>query len=67
MAEVNWTEPTLNDPDATVNVCEPPCRVFYRKNGGTIVILSVMRGERPFTATPSDEHRFVRVAFRRQS
>ena len=27
---------------------EPPCRVFYRKDAGTIYILYVMRGERRF-------------------
>lgn len=29
-------------------IVEPPCRVFYRKDGGTIYILYVMRGERQF-------------------
>jgi plasmid stabilization system protein ParE len=27
-------------------IVEPPCRVIYRKNGGIIYILYVMRGER---------------------
>lgn len=28
-------------------IVEPPCRVFYRREGHSIYILYVMRGERP--------------------
>jgi toxin ParE1/3/4 len=28
-------------------IVEPPCRVFYRREGDSIYILYVMRGERP--------------------
>ncbi|MBS0457548.1 MAG: type II toxin-antitoxin system RelE/ParE family toxin [Proteobacteria bacterium] len=27
-------------------IAEPPCRVFYRHDGGTVYIVHVMRGER---------------------
>jgi toxin ParE1/3/4 len=29
-------------------IVEPPCRVFYRRDGDTVYVLYVMRGERQF-------------------
>lgn len=31
-------------------IVEPPCRIFYRLDGGRVYILYVMRGERLFQA-----------------
>ena len=36
----------LRSLNAYRQIVEPPCRIFYRKNGNIIYIVHVMRGER---------------------